>query len=67
MPEKNSKENALKKMLAQFFKSKHLKHHFCPKFHQTCPNFPKKHDLQKNKNVCILIVGAVFVKSKHIQ
>jgi len=38
-----------------------------PKFPLNVPKRTKlKHDLQK-KNVCILILGAIFVKSKHMQ
>jgi len=57
-----------------FFISKHFKHNFCPNLPQTCPNFPllawKKTEEAwplKKRNVCTLISGAIFVKSKHIK
>jgi len=63
-------------MLGAFFQIKALQAPFLPKFPpklaQISPNLPKratlKHDLQKKqKKACALILGAIFVKSKHTQ
>ena len=74
LPEKNSKENDLKKTTAShfklgaFFQFEALQAPFLSKFPLTCLKRTKeKHDLKKWKNVCTLTLGAIFVKSKHIQ
>ena len=81
MPEKNSIGNDLKKWLhfiafwAHFFEIIALQAPFLPKFPPNLPKFllncPKKNwrnmTSKKKKNVCTLISGAIFVKSKHIK
>jgi len=54
LPENNSEENDIQKndcilIHLHFVKTKHFKHHFLPKFSQTCPKKTlKRHDLQRN-------------------
>jgi len=78
VPEKNFKENHLKEWLhfipfrAHFFQNKALQAPFLSKFPPNLPKFPltcpKKNwgnMTSKKRNVCTLISGAIFVKSKH--
>ena len=77
---KNSKENDLKKWLhfipfgALFFQIKALEAQFLPKFTPNLPKFPLtcpkknwRNMTSKKRNVCTLISGAIFAKSKHIE
>ena len=77
LPEKNSKENDLHKKRLHFFscwvhlfKSKHNSSTIV-ELAQISPNLPEKNKIKtwppKEKKVCTLILGAIFVKSKHIQ
>jgi len=40
---------------------------FCPNFPRLARKYSKENDLQIEKHVCTLILGAIFVKSKYIQ
>jgi len=81
LPDKNSKENDRQKNwcisfhVGHIFQIKALQAPNLPKFPPnlskfplTCPKRTKwKHDHQKEKNVCTLILVAISIKSKHIK